>query len=126
MSATWLADDDILLHHVATFWARRHEPNLLLVHYNDLKADLEGEMRRVARFLEIEVPAARWPAVIQACTFEPMRSHGAESVIFKGMNGRWRDVLTPAELAAYELRVAEVLPPDAAAWLARGRSALAG
>jgi len=34
----------------------RHLPNILFVHYNDLKADLEGEMRRIARFLEIEVP----------------------------------------------------------------------
>jgi aryl sulfotransferase len=137
--ARWLADDDLLLHHVATFWERRREPNLLLVHYNDLKANLAGEMRRVARFLELEVPEARWPAVVEACTFESMRARGneigafdmifeggAESFIFKGTNGRWRDVLTPDELAAYARRVAETLPPAAAAWLERGRAALAG
>jgi hypothetical protein len=31
-------------------------------------------------------------------------------------------VLTAAELAAYAKRVAELMPPDAAAWLERGRS----
>ena len=59
--ARWLADDDLLFHHVATFWAERDEPNLLLVHYNDLKADLDGEMRRVAAFLGVDVTGARGP-----------------------------------------------------------------
>lgn len=134
----WLAEDDILLHHIASFWAHRHQPNVLLVHFNDLKADLEGEMRRIAGFLQVDIPEERWPALVAACTFESMRARGsqigpfemlfeggAQSFIFKGTNGRWRDVLTPVELAAYERRVAETLSPDAAAWLERGRSALA-
>jgi aryl sulfotransferase len=125
-----------LLEHVATFWQLRHAPNVLLVHYNDLKADLAGEMRRVADFLDVSVPAAKWPAVVDRCTFESMRSRGAElgeierffeggvrSFIFKGTNGRWRDVLTADELAAYASRVAEVLPPAAGVWLERGRRA---
>ncbi len=103
------------------------------MHYNDLKADLAGEMRRIAEFLEIEVPAAKWPAVVERCTFEAMKANGdrvgsfwnfeggAQSFLFKGTNGRWRDVLTPAELDAYQKRAAEFLPPDAIAWLERGR-----
>lgn len=123
-----------LLEHVAGFWALRHRPNVLLVHYNDLKGDLSGEMRRIAEFLEIEVPAAQWPAVVERCTFESMRARGAElgefdrlfeggaeSFLFKGTNGRWREVLTPEELARYQARVAELLSPAAAAWLAGGR-----
>ena len=31
-----------------TYWRERNRPNLLLVHYNDLKEDLAGEMRRIA------------------------------------------------------------------------------
>jgi aryl sulfotransferase len=123
-----------MLEHVAGFWERRHQPNLLLVHYNDLKADLSGEMRRIAGFLDIEVPEEKWPAVVERCTFESMRSRGgqigefervfeggAESFIFKGTNGRWRDVLTPEEVSAYRSRVAELLPPEGAAWLEEGR-----
>jgi aryl sulfotransferase len=123
-----------MLEHVAGFWQRRGVPNLLLVHYNDLLADLGGEMRRVAEFLGIEVPPARWPAVVERCTFESMRGRGgeigeferlfeggAESFLFQGRNGRWRDVLTPEELEAYARRVAELLPPAGAAWLENGR-----
>jgi aryl sulfotransferase len=125
-----------LLEHVATFWEHRRDPNVLLVHYNDLKADLAGEMRRVADFLDVAVPAAKWPAVVERCTFASMQARGeeigrferffeggAKSFLFKGTNGRWRDVLTPEELAAYASRVAEVLPPAAGVWLERGRHA---
>lgn len=130
--AGWLAEGSLLAH-FATFWERRAAPNLLFVHFADLKADLPGEMRRIAEFLDIAVPRAKWPAVIERCTFESMRARGdqigpfmlfeggAKSFLFKGTNGRWRDVLTADELAAYAKRVDDFLPPDAAAWLERGR-----
>jgi len=133
--ARWLAEP-WLLEHVASFWARREDPRVLLVHFNDLKADLAGEMQRIADFLGVRVPPARWPAVVERCTFEAMRGRaaeigpfealfegGARSFLFKGTNGRWRDVLTPDEIVAYERRTAEVLPPAAASWLERGRAA---
>jgi aryl sulfotransferase len=50
---------------------------------------------------------------------------GLKNFVFKGTNGRWRDVLTADELAAYERRVAGTLPPDCAAWMEHGRRALA-
>jgi aryl sulfotransferase len=107
------------------------------VHYSDLKVDLAGEMQRVAAFLGIEVPESKWPAVVERCTLESMRARGdeigsfwnfeggAQSFLFKGTNGRWRDVLRVDELAAYALRTAELLPANAAAWLEGGRAALA-
>ena len=49
---------------------------------------------------------------------------GIKGFIFKGTNGRWRDVLNADEVAAYQRRVAETLPPDAARWIEFGRSAL--
>ncbi len=106
------------------------------MHFADLKSDLDGEMRRIAEFLDIEVDAALWPAVVERCTFEGMRGRaeeigdfsqmfegGAEGFLFKGTNGRWRDVLTDEEVAAYERRAAEALPEAAARWLEGGRHA---
>lgn len=130
---TWLAEG-ALFEHIGSFWARRADPRILLVHYNDLKADLAGEMRRIANFLGIQVPVEHWPAAVERCTFASMRARGAEigqfelafkggadGFLFKGTNGRWRDVLTPAELAAYDRRAAELLPSDGVTWLAQGR-----
>ena len=134
--ARWL-EDPFHFAHIASFWPRRTDPRVLLVHFNDLKGDLAAEMRRIADFLGVAVPAAQWPAVVERCTFESMRSRGDEigsfdrvfeggatSFLFKGTNGRWRDVLSAAELAAYDRRAAELLTPEAAAWLERGRVAL--
>jgi aryl sulfotransferase len=132
----WLVDNNFF-DVVASYWERRAEPNLLFTHYNDLKSDLEGEMRRVAEFLAIDVPESLWPAVVERCTFEAMQNSekriadfdqlfegGVKGFIFKGTNGRWRDVLTGEDLDAYRARVAEALPPECARWTEGGRHAI--
>ena len=130
--ASWLEAAD-LLYHVRTFWKLRDRPNVLLVHYNDLKRDLGAEMRRIAEFLKIEVTPAQWPAVVERCTFDAMKARsdeigsfwnfegGAQNFLFKGSNGRWKDVLTNTELEAYQKRLEQILPPDARRWLELGR-----
>ena len=45
---------------------------------------------------------------------------GSDVFINKGVNGRWRDVLTPEESAEYERRAVEELGPECAHWLATG------
>jgi aryl sulfotransferase len=119
------------------YWAARREPDVLLVHYADLKADRAGEMRRVADFLDIDIPEALWPELVDAAGFEAMRQSGAELIpaaaqlwddgasrfLHKGSNGRWRDLYRPADLAAYEARVASEFSPALAAWVASGRLA---
>ena len=121
-----------------SWWAIRHLPNLLLVHFADLKADPEGEIRRIAAFLGVPIYPDRWPAILEHCSFEWMKRHaalaaplggdvwdgGATTFINRGTNGRWRDVLTAEELDLYRRHVAGILPADAARWLERGRLAL--
>jgi len=121
-------------HFLETFWGSRHLPNVLLVHYNDLKTDLDGEMRRISAFLDIEVDETIWPTLVEAATFEAMKrdgellvpetamvfAGGARTFINKGTNDRWRDVLTPTEVAQYEAVVAR-LDPALSRWMERGR-----
>jgi aryl sulfotransferase len=122
------------MHHCKTWWPYRDLPNIRLVHYEDLLADLDGQMRAIADFLELEVPAARWTQVVNACRFETVKSApekvvgdmsrsfkgGAQTFINKGTNGRWRDVLTSDDLKLYEATRDNVLPRDCADWLERG------
>ena len=117
------------------WWAERARPNLLLVHFNDLKADLDGEMRRIADFLEIETPKALWPTLVEAAGFEAMKRAGADlmpaaelsfegghdTFLNKGTNGRWQSELTDDDLALYQRRVEAELSPDLARWLEHGR-----
>ena len=126
----WWLDSRLWFDHLSSFWARRDEPNVMFVHYDAMLADLEPEMRRVSAFLGIEVEEASWPELTDRCTFASMKSRsaaitdfdemfigGADTFLFKGTNGRWRDELTDDEVAAFELRATELLPADAMAWL---------
>jgi aryl sulfotransferase len=122
-----------------TFWEARHEPNVLMVHYADLKTDLAGEMSRIADFLGISVPAELWPELVKAATFSEMKrvggqlhpvlehvfEGGAQSFFAKGENARWRGVLADDDLAAFEMKAISMLEPACATWLANG-SVIAG
>ena len=119
---------------VASWWSVRHLPNVLLVHFAQLKADLPGEIRRIADFLSIDVDEARWPEIVEHCSFDWMKRNaakaaplggvfwdgGAETFINKGTNGRWRDTLTEADSRKYEDMALASLGPDCARWLATG------
>lgn len=131
--AGWMEDDQLFFGFMASYWARKTEPNLLFVHYSDLKSDLEGEIRRIAAFLEIEIAGDLWPNVVERCTFEYMRNHdemvgdmsiafegGTKGFIFKGTNGRWKNLLNADDLAAYQKRLESTLPKDAVEWIRRG------
>jgi aryl sulfotransferase len=125
-------------HHynAASFWPFRHLPNIICVHFADLLADLGAEMRRIAEFLCVEVPLARWPALVRAARFDAMRAEairtdrngawaktftgGAAGFFFRGTNGRWRSVVSGDDLALYERGVAS-LGSDLRVWLENGR-----
>lgn len=123
------------LHHAKTWWEFRHLPNIRLIHFNDLRADLEGQMRGLADYLEIEVPESCWPAVVHACEFETVKANpekvlepmievmfkgGGQTFIYKGTNGRWKDVLGEEELDLYRQAMERTLSPDCARWLETG------
>ncbi len=142
----WIADDDDprehpdslpgLMWHLSDAWVRRHEPNVLLVHYNDLLADLDGQMRRFAGQLGIAVPEQAWPTLVQAAMFERMRDSADTLVptagIFKsnaaffrrGTSGAGREILSDEELAAYHARVTQLAPSDMLTWLHSSREGL--
>ena len=121
-----------VLHHLSDAWSRRDAPNVVLVHYDDLQADLDGEMRRLAGRLQVDVPEARWSELVEAAGFEAMR-RGAEqlapdrqgvlkdraSFFRRGRSGAAREVLDASDLARYAERSAALAPPDLLAWLHR-------
>ena len=119
---------------IRSWWEIRHLPNVMLIHFADLKADMEGQIRRIAEFLDVKVDDDRWPAIFEHCSFDYMKAHaelaaplggavwdgGASTFINKGTNGRWLDVLTAEESRKYEDLAVRNLGPDCARWLATG------
>jgi len=120
------------LRQLSEAWTRRREPNVVLVHYDDLLADLEGQMRRLAGRLGIEVAERSWPLLAGAATFGRMRKREdilvppppgivADTARFfrRGTSGAGREILSADELAGYHARAVRLAPPDLLDWLHR-------
>jgi hypothetical protein len=60
---------------VAAWWPLRNQPNVLLVHFADLKRDHEGSVRRVADFLGFAPTDAEWGKVLEYTSFAWMKAH---------------------------------------------------
>jgi hypothetical protein len=134
----WVEDEappaeglELLLHHLGTFWSRRQAANVVLVHYADLHADLEGEMRRLAGLLGIGIGEDAWPRLVAQARFDRMKDrarevapqvtidglwHDASRFFHRGTSGQWREFLGPRDMERYEARVRQLAPPDLAAW----------
>eukprot|EP00601_Ochromonadales_sp_CCMP2298_P005341 CAMPEP_0173195960 /NCGR_PEP_ID=MMETSP1141-20130122/15345_1 /TAXON_ID=483371 /ORGANISM="non described non described, Strain CCMP2298" /LENGTH=296 /DNA_ID=CAMNT_0014120547 /DNA_START=27 /DNA_END=917 /DNA_ORIENTATION=+ len=117
-----------------TWWEHRHQPNVLFVHFANLKRDMPGEMRRIAAFMGAAVDESKWAQTVEHCTFAYMKEHagaivpaggafwdgGADVFMNKGVNGRWADTLSQEEVRAYEARAEAELGADCARWFATG------
>lgn len=119
-----------LLHHLADAWARSGAPNIILVHYRDLNADLEGQMRRFADRLRIAVPAERWPKLVEAASFDSMRARAdrlapdrlgvlkdRRSFFRSGPTGPTKRLCQADDIRRCETRVLELASAGLAHWL---------
>jgi hypothetical protein len=101
--------------HLKSWWPHRADPNVLHLRYEELAADLEGGIRKVARFLGVTLEEDRMGAILEKCSFAYMKQHadrfdmrlrlfdgGAPRLGFirKGVVGDGRTVLTPEVQAA--------------------------
>jgi hypothetical protein len=119
------------LRHVETFWDADPAVDVVLLHYDDLASDLEGQMRALAARLGIDVPDDRWPALVEAASFASMRDASArtapsidiwrdpEAFFKRARRGAWRELLDDDGRRRYDDRVASLVDPDLAAWLHR-------
>jgi hypothetical protein len=121
-----------VLWHLSDAWLRRHDANVMLLHYADLLADLEGSMRAIAAWLTVEVPEQRWPELVAAADFTQMRTKAGDlapdpegimkdpnAFFRRGTSGAGRELLTEDEYAHYLERAARLAPPDLLTWLNR-------
>lgn len=118
---------------VKGWWNIRNLPNVLMIHYANLKADLPKELRRIAAFLDIPIDESKFMQMLEHCGMEHMRDRaddqeflkqifkgGGRTFVNKGTNGRWRDVLTAEEIAKCDEIAAKNLPEECAHWLRTG------
>ena len=102
-----------LVHHSETFWARQTAPNVHLFHYGDLRADLGGQMARLAEALGVDAPSDE---LVDAARFENMKAraeelvpnsdtpfwHSSNQFFDKARSGDWRTLIGDDGLPRYE------------------------
>jgi len=123
-----------LFHNVNSWWPYRHLPNILFVHYNDLLIDTQGQIQRVAEFLDIGLARQTAAEITARVSLKEMKKNadkvmgvyakgfkgGGETFINKGTNGRWREVLSESDLELYTAAVERNYDEATARWTERG------
>ena len=119
---------------IKSWWAIKDLPNVYFIHFQKLKEDMPGEIKKLAAFLEIPINPDTWDALLEHCSFDYMKKNsvktvplggilwdgGSDSFIFKGVNGRWKDMLPQEDSDRYEKMAIENLGPECAEWLKNG------
>jgi len=104
--------------HVREFWERRHEPNVLFLTYEGLKADLSAVVDKTAKFLGKTLNAQEKALLMDHLSFEKMKAnpyinldeitqmitevHGISrktNFFRKGKVGSWKEELSPESIA---------------------------
>ena len=123
---------------VQSWWNYRHLPNILFLNYADMKKDIKASIAKIANFLDIDIDLSRIKDVEEKISLTAMRAAaetyvpdggtswkgGAQTFIHKGINGRWKDILSLEELKLYELACDKALSTDCRYWLENGGEVL--
>lgn len=125
-----------LVHHVGDAWQRRHEPNVVLVHYQDLVSDPAAGLRTLAGRLGIDVSDDLLPALARAAAFDSMRARAAwhapdhlgvlrdpQAFFRSGRSGEGSEVLERDDRRRYEVIMAGLAAPELCRWLHHGSAA---
>lgn len=131
----WLREDGYPFHpywsNVRSWWERRDSPNVLLIHFADLRRALDLQLRRLAAFIDVQPAAAAWDRILRHCSLDHMRSHaelvaplggaifkgGARSFIRTGKKEQWAGLLNEEDRELCIRAAHDALPEDCVRWL---------
>jgi hypothetical protein len=104
--------------HVKGWWHHRNDPNMLFLRYEDLLHDLESCVRRIIAFCDLEIDSARFPTILERCSFAFMKAHESKfdyrlgvlweqgvqwnAFIRQGRAGAWKGTLSPQQAARFD------------------------
>jgi aryl sulfotransferase len=118
------------MQHLSTFWAEREQPNVVLVHYDDLLSNLNAAMRGIADRLGVSIDHDCLTGLVAAAGFDKMRQRAgavapdATAGILKsnraffhtGASGQWRELLDHQGQRRYIERVTQLASLDLIEW----------
>jgi aryl sulfotransferase len=123
-----------IVNHLRCTLALEPRDNLIRLHYADMQRDLPGTVARIAAHVDISHPPALMARLVAAATFDSMKTNAARftpsagqsfwkddmNFFASGTSNKWQGRLSPAQLAAYDARLDELLGPEDRHWLEWG------
>jgi hypothetical protein len=122
---------------LAAWWPLRNEPNVLFIHYSDMKRNQEGSLRKIAKFLGVEPSKDQWPTILEYTSFPWMKQHESKfearsagkipilksgAMMRKGEVGKAKSDGMTEDISRHLREVGSQIYPDSAAvdWLYNG------
>lgn len=126
-----------LFRFIASWWPFRKQPNVMFIHFSDMKRDHSGSLRRFSDFLGIQPSGDQWPGIERYTSFPWMKEHQSKfeartitavpilqsgAMIRKGRLGRAADDGMTPEISEHLRATGRQLCPnaDALEWLYDG------
>mmetsp|Transcript_36368 Transcript_36368/g.113377 ORF Transcript_36368/g.113377 Transcript_36368/m.113377 type:complete len:377 (-) Transcript_36368:205-1335(-) len=144
--------DYIFFGYAKDWWEIRNLPNVLLLHYSDMSKDLVGGVKKMAKFLEVDLKPDELDRVVEKCSFKYMKAHSDQfnyvlwsnepplpstamcgtihcpdnpegTVVYKGKSGRGKATFSEELIAKWEAaEKAEFDDPALMDWVKNGGS----
>jgi len=123
---------------VASWWAARARPDVLLLHFTDLVDDKRTVVRRIADFLDIEASPQRIDLAVEKSEIAHMKAleriglFGSSArkrvarFVDRGTHGQWAGRIGPERTSRLLRALDERLPKACARWVQQGGSILDG
>ena len=121
-------------HHFETFWRAKTLPNVILLHYSDLKSNLAKQISKLAHFLQIDITMEICDWLSTFASFDYMKENASDlvpnsvqnfwqsdhSFFHSGQDGLGRDFLSAESIQFYD-SVKKRYPLDMVQWLEYGK-----
>lgn len=92
----------------------KDKDNFMIVHYDDLLNQRKNKIKEISQFLNVDLEKKIINEIYNITSFEYMKTHGQnttpDKILWKdpnkfynkGVNGRWKDVLSPSQIKLYK------------------------
>lgn len=118
-------------HTIKTWLEHKNNDNILILHFNDLKKDLKGNINKIAKFLGYNYDEEIMNEVYKKSSFEWMKcnskkcapllfKNNSSNFINKGTNKRWKNSLTQDDILKYKNLIKSFFNENEINWIENG------
>ncbi|MDH4200971.1 MAG: sulfotransferase domain-containing protein [Spirochaetia bacterium] len=123
-----------ILHVTRSWWDVKEFENVMMLHYNELLHDLENQIARLAKFIEVDPGKLNLQKIAEHCNFNYMKQRSdrlvpfsgkhmtnSKSFFHKGPERDYKNELSPDQIKRYNIIADEKSGAECALWLETGK-----